>query len=88
MTEYIALINKDTGTDYGVIFPDFPGCVTAGATVAEAKRMARETLASHIKIMKADGIIIPFPSTYAEIMSNPLYRGTLAFEVALPLNIE
>ena len=28
--EYIGLIHKDAGSDYGVSFPDFPGCVTAG----------------------------------------------------------
>lgn len=87
MTEYIALMNKDVNTDYGVVFPDFPGCMTAGTTVAEAKRMAREALAGHIEIMKADGAALPYPSTYAEIMSNPAYRDSLAFEVALPSNL-
>jgi predicted RNase H-like HicB family nuclease len=32
MAEYIALIHKDAGSDFGVSFPDFPGCVTAGST--------------------------------------------------------
>ena len=40
MTEYIALIHKEPGSDYGVSFPDFPGCITAGTTVDEARRMA------------------------------------------------
>lgn len=30
MREFIALIHKETGSDFGVLFPDFPGCVTAG----------------------------------------------------------
>ncbi len=33
---YIALLRKDEGSDYGVEFPDFPGCVTAGKTLEEA----------------------------------------------------
>jgi predicted RNase H-like HicB family nuclease len=30
MRQYIALIHKDASSDYGVSFPDLPGCVTAG----------------------------------------------------------
>ena len=30
LRQYIALIHKDPGSDYGVSFPDLPGCVTAG----------------------------------------------------------
>ena len=28
---YTGLIHKDTDSDYGVSFPDLPGCITAGA---------------------------------------------------------
>ena len=45
MTDYIALIHKEPGSDYGVSFPDFPGCVTAGRTLDEAKREAFDALA-------------------------------------------
>ena len=34
---YIGLVHKDAGSDYGVSFPDLPGCVTAGATLEEAR---------------------------------------------------
>ena len=44
MTSYIALIHKDEGSDYGVSFPDFPGCVTAGASLDEARGMAEEAM--------------------------------------------
>ena len=40
MASYVALIRKDPASDYGVDFPDFPGCVTAGRTLEEARRMA------------------------------------------------
>lgn len=36
MTVYIALLRKDRTSDYGVDFPGFPWCVTAGSTVEEA----------------------------------------------------
>jgi len=38
---YIALIHKERGSDFGVSFPEFPGCVTAGSSVEEAFRMAK-----------------------------------------------
>ncbi len=36
--EYIAYLHKDRHSDYGVSFPDFPGCITAGKTLDEASR--------------------------------------------------
>lgn len=42
MTSYVGLLRKDAASDYGVEFPDFPGCVTAGRDLDEARRMAVE----------------------------------------------
>src|ERR1700677_1380068 len=44
MRQYIALIHKDAASDYGVSFPDLPGCVTAGLDLDDARRMAEEAL--------------------------------------------
>ncbi|MCX5619928.1 type II toxin-antitoxin system HicB family antitoxin [Bombella pollinis] len=82
MTRYIAIMSKDQDSDYGVHFPDFPGCVTAGSTVEEAKRMAVEALAGHIALMREDGETIPEPSSYDEVMKDPDNHGTFAFEVS------
>lgn len=67
MRYYIALIHKDPASDYGVSFPDFPGCVTAGATLEEAATMAREALEAHVSIMREEGEAIPEPSTLSDI---------------------
>jgi predicted RNase H-like HicB family nuclease len=61
--EYIAYLHKDRDSDFGVSFPDFPGCVTAGRTLEEARRMAAEALALHIAGMIEDGEMVPDPST-------------------------
>jgi predicted RNase H-like HicB family nuclease len=58
---YIGLIHKDRDSDFGVSFPDFPGCVTAGSTIEEAFEMAKEALAGHIEVMLEEGIDIPDP---------------------------
>src|ERR1700722_18711796 len=46
-------------SDHGVSFPDFPGCVTAGRTLEEARGMAVGALALHIQGMIEDGIAVP-----------------------------
>lgn len=78
---YIALIHKEEDSDYGVSFPDFPGCVSAGATLQQAKTMAQEALVSHINILKEMGEQIPAPSTLEEIMACPENRSAIAFLV-------
>jgi predicted RNase H-like HicB family nuclease len=68
MRSYIALIRKDSDSDFGVEFPDFPGCVTAGTSLDEALAMAREALALHIEGLIEDGTLLPAPATLDRIM--------------------
>lgn len=64
-----ALIHKDPKSDYGVSFPDFPGCFSAGSTVEEALAMAEEALGGHVALMVEDGDALPDPSDVAEVAS-------------------
>ena len=84
MRTYIALLRKDPDSDFGVDFPDFPGCVTAGSTLEEARAMAEEALALHIEGMIEDGDPIPAPSSLDEIMADAHNVGAVAFLVAAP----
>lgn len=56
---FIALVDKDHDTSYGVSFPDVPGCISAGDTFEEAMDNAAEALAGHLAVMEADGDPIP-----------------------------
>jgi len=47
---------------YGAWFTDFPGCVSAGETIAETIEGAHEALALHVAGMIEDGEPIPSPS--------------------------
>jgi predicted RNase H-like HicB family nuclease len=85
MASYIALLRKDPDSDYGVEFPDFPGCVTAGATLEEARRMAQEALAFHVEGMLEDGDPIPEPSTLDQIAARENLRHAVPFLVELDL---
>jgi predicted RNase H-like HicB family nuclease len=81
--EYIAYLHKDSDSDYGVSFPDLPGCVTAGSTLEESRRMAAEALAFHIAGMREDGETVPEPSTLDELRGDPAMKGAVAFLVAV-----
>jgi predicted RNase H-like HicB family nuclease len=83
--EYIAYLHKDRKSDFGVSFPDFPGCVTAGKTLEGARRMAAEALALHIQGMAEEGETIPEPSTIDDVANDPAMKGAVAFLVSVGL---
>lgn len=78
MANYIAVVHKDPKSDFGVSFPDFPGCITAGSSIDEAKDMAHDALSLHIKGMMEDGENIPTPSKLEDIMDDPDYADAAA----------
>ena len=64
---YPALIDKDAESDFGVSFPDFPGCVSAGETLEESLLGAQEALSGHVALMIADGDALPKPTSLEEV---------------------
>jgi predicted RNase H-like HicB family nuclease len=81
MANYIAVVHKEAKSDFGVSFPDFPGCITAGQTIDEAKDMAQDALSLHIHGMLEDGEQTPTPSKLEDIMTDPDYSDATAFLV-------
>lgn len=65
---YIGIIEKDEQSDIGIRFPDFPGCVSAEATVADLIMSATEGLNLHIKGMLEDKDLIPLPTSVGNIV--------------------
>jgi predicted RNase H-like HicB family nuclease len=84
MRYYIALLHKEPKSDYGVSFPDLPGCVTAGRTLDEARAMAVEALMLHLQGMIEDGEAIPEPSSLDTIMADPENRDGVATLIPAP----
>ena len=80
MAAYIGIIHKDPDSDFGVSFPDFPGCVTAGGDMNEAALMAREALALHIRGSMEDGQAIPAPSSLEAVRAHEFARDAQAFK--------
>jgi predicted RNase H-like HicB family nuclease len=83
MRNYIGLIHKDEDGDYGVSFPDFPGAITAGLTLDEAREMAEEALAFHVQGLIEDGEALPEASTLESVMADPANREGVAILVSL-----
>jgi predicted RNase H-like HicB family nuclease len=64
---YPALVDKDADSDFGVSFPDFPGCVSAGETLEDALLGAQEALSGHVALMVADGDALPRPISLEKV---------------------
>jgi predicted transcriptional regulator/predicted RNase H-like HicB family nuclease len=84
---FIALIHKEADSDYGVSFPDLPGCVTAGVDLDDARGLAEEALALHLEGMEADHDSIPEPSSLEAIMQDRENRDAVAILVKAPAKV-
>jgi predicted RNase H-like HicB family nuclease len=81
--DYIAYLHKDGRSDFGVSFPDFPSCITAGRTLEEARLMAAEALSFHIRGMVEDRDAIPEPSSLDKLAKDADRKGAVAFLVSV-----
>jgi predicted RNase H-like HicB family nuclease len=84
MNAYIALIHKEPDSDFGVSFPDLPGCVTAASTLEEARAFASEALALHLDGLADSSEPVPTASTFEAIMADPENRDALAVLIEAP----
>jgi predicted RNase H-like HicB family nuclease len=78
MRSYIGLIHRAADGDFGVTFPDFPGVISAGTTLDNARSAAQEALALHIAGLAENGEAIPVPSTLEDVMSDAGNRHGVA----------
>ncbi|MGI9228558.1 MAG: type II toxin-antitoxin system HicB family antitoxin [Gammaproteobacteria bacterium] len=64
---YAVVIEKGE-TSYGAYVLDLPGCVAAGETKDEVKKLIYEAIEFHIEGLKANGEPIPKPSSSVEFV--------------------
>lgn len=87
MRYYIGIIHKDEDSDFGISFPDFPGCVSAGSDLSELASMGEEALRGHVTLMVEEGIAIPEPTPMDVVMQDPDNRdGTPVLVPAPPVS--
>jgi predicted RNase H-like HicB family nuclease len=74
-------IVERSATGFGIHFPDLPGCVSAGDTVAETVLNGEQALAMHLAGMREDGEAIPEPSSIDAIEGDPDIVGAVGVVV-------
>jgi predicted RNase H-like HicB family nuclease len=67
---YVAFVHKEPDSIYGVSFPDFPGCISAGETLDAALANASEALQGHVQMLEADGDTVPMPRSLEAIQAD------------------
>jgi predicted RNase H-like HicB family nuclease len=88
MSEVVyGLIHEAKGR-YGISFPDFPGCVAAGATPDEALRRGAETLRFHIAGIIEDGGALPKLRGLSELQRSKVFRADAKGATVVGVNVE
>ena len=67
------LFTRILDTDYCVIVPDLPGCITAGDTLEDVQNQVLEAIQCHIEGMLLDGELVPEARSIAYHKNNPDY---------------
>jgi predicted RNase H-like HicB family nuclease len=62
---YAVVIEQADG-NYSAYVPDLPGCIATGDTVAAVESEIREAIRFHIDGLRADGTVVPQPTSIAE----------------------
>ena len=58
-THYVAVVEKDADSAFGVWFPDVEGCFSAGDTLDEAAANAGAALRQHAEALESAGKAVP-----------------------------
>lgn len=73
---YPIAIEKGTETTtFGVVFPDVPGCFSAGDTFEEALIMAKEAIEAHFELLAEKGQIPPVASSIDRYHDDERFTG-------------
>jgi predicted RNase H-like HicB family nuclease len=62
---FLVRIYKYKG-DYSALVPDLPGCVAAGDSVEEVRKLVTRAIKLHLDLMQKSGERIPKPSRHIE----------------------
>jgi predicted RNase H-like HicB family nuclease len=85
---YVAVIEKEPDSAFGVWFPDVEGCFSAGETVEEAVANAAAALRQHVEAIESAGRRVPPARSTDEVLleedvAASLEVGAVLFAVPL-----
>ncbi|KIG04246.1 type II toxin-antitoxin system HicB family antitoxin [Caballeronia concitans] len=76
--EFAIAIHKDPESCYGVTVPNVPGVFSAGDTIEEALRNAKEAIVCHVQAIIEEGDKVIIDSTsIEELVANPDYADAI-----------
>ena len=87
-SHYVAVIEKEPDSAFGVWFPDVEGCFSAGDTLEEAVANAAAALRQHTEALESSGRRLLAPRTVDDVLRDKDVRasvkaGALLFAVPL-----
>ena len=65
--QYLVVIEQGASS-FGAYVPDLPGCVAVGESRTEVTQLIHEAIQFHLEGMKEDGLPIPRPHSFSEIV--------------------
>lgn len=85
MKRYIAVMHADGHSGYGISFPDFPGCISAGKDWPSTIENGTQALRAHVELMREDGLAIPAPRDLATLRADPEFRDDFEGAIVAPV---
>jgi predicted RNase H-like HicB family nuclease len=85
---YVAVIEKDENSAFGVWFPDVEGCFSAGETLEEAVANSAAALRQHVEAVESAGRSVPAARAIDDVRLDKEVRASLkagAVLLAVPL---
>ena len=73
------IVYKDNASDYGALFPDFPGCFSMAATLDELLANSQDAIETWMLGESADKF--PKPSSPETVLASPDAQGRAVFFV-------
>lgn len=74
MKTYFAILHKDRDSAVGVVFPDLPGCFSAGDSYDEAIRNAEQALRLYAGAESKAGRMLPEPRSFDALYADRKIR--------------
>src|SRR5260370_27861372 len=86
--DYVAVIEKEADSAFGVWFPDVEGCFSAGETVEEAVTNAAVALRQHVEAVESAGRHVPTDRSTDDVLPDEdatafLEAGAVLFPLPL-----
>ena len=87
MITYLALVHTDAPDNYGIAFPDLPGCISAGDSLDEAIINGSEAASMHLEGMLEDGLVLPRPRSIHDLRHDPRTVELMGDAIVVPVRV-